>query len=125
MESGLNSFNHYAYGSISEWLYRGIAGIDADPADPAYHHAILHPKINQRMQHARAFIETPYGKLSLGWKIDEEGAEVSLCIPANTHATLLLQDFTDVQEADGITFVMNGEGLQAELPSGEYRFRCR
>ncbi len=121
----MNSFNHYAYGSIGEWLYRGIAGIDADPADPAYHHAILHPKINRRMQYARASIETPYGKLSLGWKIDGEGAEVSLCIPANTHATLLLQDFTEVQEADGIAFVMNGEGLQAELPSGEYRFRCR
>lgn len=77
------------------------------------------------MRHARASIETPYGKPSLGWKIDGEGAEVSLCIPANTHATLLLQDFTEVQEADGIAFVMNGEGLQAELPSGEYQFRCR
>lgn len=121
----MNSFNHYAYGAIGEWLYRGVAGIDADPDDPAYHHAILRPQINERMQYARASIETPYGRLAVDWKLDGDAVSLSVCVPANARATLLLTDFTEVPEADGIAFDRSEKGLRAELPSGEYCFRCK
>ncbi len=39
----MNSFNHYAYGAIGDWLYRAVAGIDTDPRAPGYKHILLHP----------------------------------------------------------------------------------
>ena len=42
-DKGMNSFNHYAYGAVGDWMYRDMAGIDIDPADPGYKHLLVHP----------------------------------------------------------------------------------
>ena len=61
----------------------------------------------------------------MDWKLDGDAVSLSVCVPANARATLLLTDFTEVPEADGIAFDRSEKGLRAELPSGEYCFRCK
>jgi len=58
---GMNSYNHYAYGAVGEWMYSTIAGIDLDPQQPAYKHIVLHPTPNERMTSAKATLQSPYG----------------------------------------------------------------
>ncbi|RKX47267.1 MAG: rhamnosidase, partial [Verrucomicrobia bacterium] len=65
---GMNSFNHYAYGAINQWMVERIAGLDPDPAHPGYKHFFIRPVIGTQLDWARAELETPYGKASSGWK---------------------------------------------------------
>jgi hypothetical protein len=62
----MNSFNHYAYGAIGDWMYRVIAGLNDDPARPGYKHIIVRPQPDGRLTHAAATLETPYGAASSG-----------------------------------------------------------
>lgn len=121
----MNSFNHYAYGSIGEWLYRFAAGLDADPADPGYHHAILRPMVNPHLEYVRASEETPYGKLACGWRMDGEIVRVEVCVPANASATLLLPDVAELIECDGIEFERMEGGVTARVGSGVYGIAYR
>ena len=54
----MNSFNHYAYGSIGAWLYNTVAGIEIDPAQPGYKHIVLRPQPGGGLTHA-AVVSTP------------------------------------------------------------------
>ena len=118
----MNSFNHYAYGAVGEFLYRFAAGLDADPADPGYHHAFLRPMINGHMARVRASEETPYGELACGWEIDGDTVRVEVRVPANASATLTLPDVAAVTEADGVDFAPDGRGVTARIGSGTYAF---
>ena len=86
----MNSFNHYAYGSIGDWLYRVVAGINLDPARPGYKHIILHPQPGGGLTHATGKLKTLYGELSSRWTLAEDTFEWWVVIPANTTATLYL-----------------------------------
>ncbi len=67
----MNSFNHYAYGSIGAWLYNTVAGIEIDPAQPAYKHAILRPQPGGGLTSASGAIDTPYGELRSEWTLED------------------------------------------------------
>ncbi len=119
----MNSFNHYAYGSIGEWLYQGVLGIRADADAPGYHHILLQPRISGKMRYARGSLETGYGTVCMDWRWEGERLRIRTTIPANTTATLKL-NCQQVLEADGAFFTKEGEALCAALPSGEYEFLC-
>ncbi|MEG2207661.1 MAG: family 78 glycoside hydrolase catalytic domain [Clostridia bacterium] len=85
---GMNSFNHYAYGAIGEWLYKVIGGIHADESCPGYRHALLAPQPGGGLSEACAELETAYGLLSVRWRIAEGQLYVTAVIPCNTTATL-------------------------------------
>jgi alpha-L-rhamnosidase len=123
----MNSFNHYAYGSIGAWLYQVVAGLELDPDQPAYKHSLIQPQPGGGLSYARASIETPYGPLSSSWQQTEAGLQVDITVPANTTATVrlpgsrvqsreplknLLRNLQ--QESDEVTF---------ELDSGSYTFQ--
>ena len=84
----MNSFNHYAYGSIGSWLYQVVAGLELDPEQPAYKHSLIQPNPGGELDYAKASIETPYGTLSSHWQKTTNGLEVKLEVPANTTATV-------------------------------------
>jgi len=87
---GMNSFNHYAYGAIGEWLYTYIAGIKIDEKNPGYKHFYLEPHPGGGLTHAAAEHQTMYGKIKSAWKIDGENFMYEVEIPANTTATVIL-----------------------------------
>lgn len=87
---GMNSFNHYAYGAVGEWMYRVVAGLNPDPAAPAYRHSIIAPQPGGGLTSASGTLETRYGGLASAWEIRDGVFHLSLQIPANTRATVLL-----------------------------------
>jgi alpha-L-rhamnosidase len=87
---GMNSFNHYAYGAIGEWLYTYIAGIRIDEQNPGYKHFYLEPHPGGGFTHAAAEHQTMYGKIKSEWKIEGENFMYEVEIPSNTTATVIL-----------------------------------
>ena len=85
---GMNSFNHYAYGAISQWMVERIAGLAPDPANPGYKHFFIRSVIGTPLDWARAELETPYGKASSGWKKNNGKLEMDIVVPPNTTATI-------------------------------------
>ncbi len=87
---GMNSFNHYAYGAIGDWLYTYVAGINIDENNPGYKHIILSPHPGGGLTNASADFKSIYGLIKSGWKIDNSHLTCNFEIPANTTATILL-----------------------------------
>lgn len=106
---GMNSFNHYAYGAIGEWLYRYVAGIDIDPANPGYKHILLAPHPGGGLTHAEAELESMYGKIKSAWQINKQEMQYEIIIPANTTATVSFPQLTN----DSLQ--LNGEQLPENL----------
>lgn len=104
-DPGMNSFNHYAYGSVAEWLYRYVAGIDLGPEDKAFHHFYLHPQFDATLGHARATYESMYGTIVSKWSFANGEIEWTATIPANTTATIT------IPVPSGIRLLLNGSTI--------------
>ena len=85
---GMNSFNHYAYGAIGDWMYRVVAGIDTKPDMPGYKGIVIKPTLDSRLTSASAEYQTYYGKIKSSWKIEGGKVQLDVEIPANTKATI-------------------------------------
>jgi alpha-L-rhamnosidase len=125
---GMNSFNHYAYGAIGEWLYRHVAGIDIDPKNPGYKHILLAPHPGGGLQNANADIVTIYGKVAASWKFENEDFTYEVVIPANTTATVNLPYAKAEQvQQNGLAvkagYIQNNNDLQLTVGSGKYIFK--
>src|SRR5690606_9895365 len=86
----MNSFNHYAYGSIGAWLYNTVAGIDVDSAQPGYKHLVLRPQPGGGLTCARGALKTLYGELVSEWTQEDGRFEWTVVVPPNTTATAYL-----------------------------------
>lgn len=87
---GMNSFNHYAYGAIGEWLYNYVAGISLDEMKPGYKHFYLAPHPGGGLTHAKAQINTVYGDVMSAWEVNGDVLSYNVTIPANTTASVIL-----------------------------------
>lgn len=83
---GMNSFNHYAYGAVASWMFRTMAGICADPSDPAFKHALIAPIPDPRIGEVSASYESAYGLYETESRYEGEDWHYTLRIPANTTA---------------------------------------
>ena len=108
-DAGMNSFNHYAYGAIGEWLYATVAGIDVDPEEPGYKHIILRPEPGGDLTFARGELRSIHGLIRSHWRIEDGVLTYEAAIPANTRATVLLP----MASSEGVT--ESGKPL-AEVP---------
>ena len=99
-DPSMNSYNHYAFGSVVEWLYREMAGIDTDPLAPGFEKIVIRPRPDPRVRHARAEYDSVRGKIVSEWTLDPAGAlSLNVTIPANTTATVILPDGTKRKSA--------------------------
>jgi alpha-L-rhamnosidase len=129
----MNSFNHYAYGAIGDWLYRVVAGIDTDPLKPGYAAIRIRPQTGKGLTHAKAELECPYGKIISGWKKEGEKLSLDVTIPHNTTARVYVPATSagSVTESGAAvsgrkefrTVGMENGYLVLELGSGSYRFQ--
>ena len=108
---GMNSFNHYAYGAIGEWLYRYVAGIDIDQANPGYKHILLAPHPGGGLTNATAEFTSLYGKIKSSWKIEGKEFVYEVNVPVNTTATVSLPGATSDQ------LILNGQPLSPAVKS--------
>lgn len=88
----MNSFNHYAYGSIGEWFYRYIAGIDTDDKEPGFSHIQIRPQTDARLSEISCEYESIRGKIVSNWRYRDKTIHYHIEIPANTKATIYLED---------------------------------
>jgi alpha-L-rhamnosidase len=129
---GMNSFNHYAYGAIGDWMYRVMAGIDTDDAAPGYKHIFIQPRPGGGFTEVKASHQTPYGKVAAAWALKSGTFELRVEVPANTTATVRLPKAQLAGVTEGGQPLAAGNGIRApqqhgdtvvvEVGSGAYRF---
>jgi alpha-L-rhamnosidase len=129
---GMNSFNHYAYGAIGEWMYQYVAGINIDPSAPGYKHILLSPHSGGGLTNASAEFISLYGKVKSGWKLDGTDFVYEVTVPANTTATVTLPQATQEQltvnsqpvpTALKESLKQTDKGVSMNIGSGTYTFR--
>lgn len=142
----MNSFNHYSYGVVSEWMFRYVGGIEADETQPGFKHFILQPTPDnrsyfpagqERITSVKASHQSGYGLIRSEWQRTDDGRiTYTATVPANTTATLYLpvlnenDEITEsgeaLEEAEGVTFkgVEDGKAI-IELQSGTYEFNMK
>lgn len=119
---GMNSLNHYAYGSIAEWMYAYMLGVQPLESEPGFYHALITPKPNWRIKKVEGEYSSIAGLYKVKWKIHKDGKlDFHFHIPFNAKATVVLPD---CKEESIISNFKNqvGEGVQIVLNSGEYYF---
>ncbi|MGG1552601.1 glycoside hydrolase family 78 protein [Paenibacillus ferrarius] len=132
----MNSYNHYAYGSIGDWLYRFVAGLDLDETVPGYQRIRFQPRPDSGLTYAKAAYQSAYGLIRSEWRLGEGEGEVGTVLyefelPPNTTAEVRLPGSAmekvivndeGVGQADGVLSAQQlGDTLVLELGSGTYR----
>ncbi|HUR12846.1 MAG TPA: family 78 glycoside hydrolase catalytic domain [Flavitalea sp.] len=124
----MNSFNHYAYGAIGDWMYRVVAGIDTDSSAVGYKKIIIHPHIGGGLTEVKASLNTYYGMIRSEWSVQGDGINLVVEIPANTTAKI----YMGVKKNQQVT--VNGKLMDApvqgdfgpvDVGSGRYNFLIR
>ncbi|WP_338556354.1 family 78 glycoside hydrolase catalytic domain [Paenibacillus sp. KS-LC4] len=130
----MNSFNHYAYGAIGEWLYSYVAGIQPDEEQPGFKHVKISPQPGPGLTWAEARLTTMYGMVVSSWRCTEAGQmEIQVTVPGNASATLklpgaqsaarVLENGAALAQAAGITAIHEEAGsVTLTLGSGHYHF---
>ena len=122
----MNSFNHYAYGAIGEWLYRVVAGIEWEEGAQAvgYKKSIIAPHIGGGLTEVDAAFESVYGQIAVKWSVvSKEEVHLTVKIPVNTTSTIRLIGATKIIDGDGISFDLVNGILESGVGSGTYHFK--
>ena len=127
----MNSLNHYAYGSIVEWMYRNVAGINPVEDQPGFRHVRLAPQPDYRLKYAKASLDSAAGLYESHWELNENGQlKFTFVIPFNTTATVELPDAAlenvllngrTLNEVE-VGASQTGKQVQVELYSGTWEF---
>ena len=91
-DTGMNSLNHYAYGSIAEWMYRTMCGINPSEEAPGFRRIVLRPVPDARLSFAKAAFHSPMGMIESGWELEDGGKTIrySFTVPFGAEADLWL-----------------------------------
>jgi alpha-L-rhamnosidase len=116
----MNSYNHYAYGAIGDWMYRVIAGIDTKTDAPGYKQIVIKPTIGGRLQYANADYETNYGKVSSHWKLEGGDLMLDVEIPANTTATVYVPAASSRAVLESGKPIASEEAIKVAAPETGY-----
>ncbi len=119
----MNSFNHYAYGAVGDWLYRVVLGMEPDQRDPGYHHSVISPQTGDAFDFAEGAYESVYGTLRVHWekgKEDQNVRRLLITIPHNTTAEIRLEKGACRVRAKGLEFVSEEGILTARCGSGQW-----
>ena len=127
----MNSLNHYAYGSVVEWMYRYMAGLNPVKDCPGFRYVKLTPMPDYRFKYMNASYNSPVGLYESCWSIEENGGlKFKFKIPFNASATLVLPDANleevylngSLLKESELILISKGENVVVELVSGVYEF---
>jgi alpha-L-rhamnosidase len=121
----MNSFNHYAYGAIGEWMYRVMAGLETDESQSGFAHALIYPRPGGGLAYVEGRYHSVYGEEYVRWEQEDDTITLTVKIPANTTAEIRLDQAEHVEKADGLTFVPGDGYVTAEAGSGSYEIRYK
>lgn len=132
-DPSMNSYNHYAYGAVADWIYRYAAGIDTRSPDTGFHTVYLHPNFNAQLGSMDFTYDSPYGAIHSAWTVNGSTAVWNVTIPANAQGSLPIADAAH-WSLDGQPLAKSAR-LQAQsgadggqvymLPAGRYEFHVQ
>lgn len=117
----MNSFNHYAYGAVGEWMVHYVAGLAPGAEEPAYRHILFRPQICEGLTSVSASLETPYGLTAIEWESKRRRMEGRLVVPPNAYADFVFPSSGTLRNGKK-SESFQGTGKLRLLP-GEYRFQ--
>lgn len=90
--TGMNSLNHYAYGSIVDWMYRNLCGLNPCEEAPGYKKAVIRPMPDPRIRFAKMHMDSAAGRYEVEWRYDGETVHYDVTVPFDCEAALILPD---------------------------------
>jgi len=134
-DAGMNSFCHYAIGSVGEWMFRSILGIEPDEAAPGYRRFVLRPRPGGGLAWARGHHDTIRGRIASEWTLRGRELTFTCSVPPNSTATVhvpaadaasVTEGGKPAAEAGGLRFLRMEAGAAVfEAGSGSYRFASK
>ena len=128
-DPSMNSYNHYAYGAVADWIYRYAAGVDATAMDAGFHTVVLHPVFDARLAKIAFDYQSSYGVIHSDWVVTGGTAEWHVTLPANTTGWLPLSaEEAAKYKVDGVGLdraakATTRDGVNGfELAAGTYSF---
>lgn len=112
-EPAMNSFNHYAYGAVCQWLFEGVAGLRRDPARPGFAGLLLDPVIIPALGPVSASHDSPRGPVAAAWSIADGRVRYEVTLPPGCAGTFLARGRRDI--------TVNGASAPADLTLGAGR----
>ena len=109
-DPAMNSFNHYAFGAVVEWLVRHLVGLA--PAEPGYRRVLIAPKPGRPFTFARARHESPNGPTEVNWTLDATRLAVRATIPPNATGAVKLH------RVDPLSITLDGQSLRRSRSDG-------
>ena len=104
---GMNSFNHYAYGCVCQWIWESVAGIAADPAQPGFKHIIMKPVPEKRLGHVDAEYQSAAGLIKSSWSYQGDNWHWEFTIPEGATATVTLPGETESKDYQSGTYTID------------------
>ena len=86
----MNSFNHYAYGAVADWMYGAAAGINSDPDRPGFEHIIFRPVTDRRLDFVKASIDTRRGTVASEWRRENGRIKYIFTVPEGCCASVII-----------------------------------
>jgi alpha-L-rhamnosidase len=128
---GMNSFNHYAFGAVGEYLYGYVGGIQS--ASPSYKTIKIRPVLGAGLSWAKTSLESPYGRIATAWNVKSSALQLDVTIPPNTTAVVYIpttdaasvtEDGKPISKVKGVTFLRQEPGAAVyTIGAGIYHFR--
>lgn len=129
----MNSFNHYAYGSVGEWMFSSLAGIDTD--GPAFRKIVINPRPGGNMTFTKASYDSIHGPIETEWHLNGKPYTLNVTVPCNTTARVhipaaaadsVMESGGPATKATGVKYVGMESGKAVfEVGSGRYKFAVR
>ena len=98
-DPSMNSYNHYAFGSVMAWVFRRAAGIDTDPSGPGFHHLTITPHFDPALPTLHTEYDSPYGTITTDWTSTSHTFTIKT--PPNTTATITLPNGKSIKAGSG------------------------
>ena len=128
----MNSFSHYSFGAVAEWMFRYGLGIETEGA--GFRNIIIRPQVSARMKAMQGSYRSINGKISSGWQIKGNALRMEIEIPVNTKAKVYIPAFgknnirvdgRPLRKADGLIILSEEPGYTVlQAGSGKYVFTC-
>jgi alpha-L-rhamnosidase len=128
----MNSFNHFAFGAVAEWVWRNLVGLNPDEAHPGYKRFTIKPRLSEGLTWVKGSYESIYGTIECDWGIEPERFHLNLTVPPNSTATVylptdepgsLLENGLPVSRSQGVKLIrVEDEYAVLEVTSGTYAF---
>ena len=85
----MNSFNHYAYGAVCQWLFESVAGFRPDPAHPAFARILFEPTVIPALAPVRAYHDATTGRIEAEWSLEGDRVTYVVTVPAGAEGEFI------------------------------------